>query len=329
MMLMHRSSFPSLLRALAPILLFAAGCSPFDAGAQSTRLDLDPANPTLDRVGALEFAGGLQLASGKSGFGGLSGLVVSPDGRHLCAVSDRGSVVTARLVYGEGGELVAARDIALHPLVEADGSAVADSRSDAEDLTRMADGSWAVAFERWHRIESYPSTPGGPIDRPKELPRPAGLRQAPGNGGVEALAAFPDGRLLAIEEGREQDAGTHRAWITGPDGWRRLTYRGLAPYRPVGATVLSDGDLLVLERRASLLGGFGVRIVRVPGEAVMPDRVVAGEEIARLEPPLSVDNFEGIAAVPARDGGYLVYLLSDDNFWALQRTLLLMFHLPA
>ncbi|HSK40083.1 MAG TPA: esterase-like activity of phytase family protein, partial [Arenibaculum sp.] len=268
-------------------------------------------------------------ASGEKEFGGLSGLVVSPDGQQLWAVSDRGSLVTARLAYGEGGELVAARDIALHPLIEADGGAVTGSRSDAEDLTRMPDGSWAVAFERWHRIESYPATPDGPINGPKELPRPAGLRQAPGNGGIEALAAFPDGRLLAIEEGREQDAGTHRAWITGPDGWRRLTYRGLAPYRPTGATVLPDGDLLVLERRASLLGGFGARIVRVPGEAIEPGRVVAGEEIARLEPPLSVDNFEGIDAVPAPDGGYVVYLLSDDNFWALQRTLLLMFRLPA
>jgi hypothetical protein len=58
-------------------------------------------------------------------------------------------------------------------------------------------------------------------------------------------------------------------------------------------------------------------------------------EVARLEPPLSVDNFEGIDARRDASGRTLVYLLSDDNNCAktdagrggpgLQRTLLLLF----
>ena len=39
-----------------------------------------------------------------------------------------------------------------------------------------------------------------------------------------------------------------------------------------------------------------------------------------------VETFEGLAAV-ADAGGTRVFLLSDDNFSALQRTLLLMFRL--
>jgi hypothetical protein len=44
-----------------------------------------------------------------------------------------------------------------------------------------------------------------------------------------------------------------------------------------------------------------------------------------LARPATVDNFEGLAAVPRADGGFRFYLLSDDNASATQRTLLLAF----
>ena len=50
--------------------------------------------------------------------------------------------------------------------------------------------------------------------------------------------------------------------------------------------------------------------------------------MARFERPLTVDNFEGVAAVQDDDGATLVYILSDDNFNFFQRTLLLLFRLP-
>ena len=67
--------------------------------------------------------------------------------------------------------------------------------------------------------------------------------------------------------------------------------------------------------------------MRVSRRQIAPGRVVAGREIARLRAPMTVDNFEGIAARPASAGETLVYLLSDNNFNPLQRTLLLMFSL--
>ena len=53
----------------------------------------------------------------------------------------------------------------------------------------------------------------------------------------------------------------------------------------------------------------------------------AGGEIARMEMarPLTVDNYEGLAVIPAKDGSVRFYLLSDDNFQSSQRTLLLAF----
>jgi hypothetical protein len=44
-----------------------------------------------------------------------------------------------------------------------------------------------------------------------------------------------------------------------------------------------------------------------------------------LERPLTVDNFEGVAAQARPDGRVRFYLISDDNFSGKQRTLLLAF----
>ena len=60
-----------------------------------------------------------------------------------------------------------------------------------------------------------------------------------------------------------------------------------------------------------------------------PGAHLAGEELARLEPPLTIDNFEGIAITRGAGSGARLYIVSDDNYSILQRTLLLMFELQA
>jgi hypothetical protein len=42
---------------------------------------------------------------------------------------------------------------------------------------------------------------------------------------------------------------------------------------------------------------------------------------------LTIDNFEGIAAKEMPDGGIRLYIISDNNFSASQRTLLMVFDL--
>jgi hypothetical protein len=54
---------------------------------------------------------------------------------------------------------------------------------------------------------------------------------------------------------------------------------------------------------------------------------VQGRELARLAWPALQENFEGIAVRPGADGRVLLYLISDDNFLPIQRTLLLQFSL--
>ena len=109
--------------------------------------------------------------------------------------------------------------------------------------------------------------------------------------------------------------------------WSTLAYRPHGAFRPSGATLLPDGDVLVLERAFSLLGGFRSRLVRLPQDSIRPGAVLEGREIARLMPPLTHDNLEAVATRRGAHGETLIYLVSDDNFSVLQDTLLLMFAL--
>jgi hypothetical protein len=60
---------------------------------------------------------------------------------------------------------------------------------------------------------------------------------------------------------------------------------------------------------------------------IAPGARLEAEELALLRRPLSVDNFEGVACRLGPRGESLIYLVSDDNFSATQRTLLLQFAL--
>jgi len=95
--------------------------------------------------------------------------------------------------------------------------------------------------------------------------------------------------------------------------------------RVTDATLLPRGDLLVIEHRYSAETGSIVRFVRVPRNAIAPNRRLEGLEMALLEPPLTTENFEAVSARRGAPGEALVYVMSDDNFNPLQRTLLMLF----
>ncbi len=305
------------------------------AGIRSEPIPLDPDRPGVTRAGELDFVGALALdASQVPGFGGLSGLWMSPDRSRMVAVTDRGGLVGAELRHDGHGRLIEVRDVRVRALPDADGRPANGSRADAEDLARLPDGRWVVSFERRHRIQVHARNadrPDGPATVP---PAPRGFGAMDGNSGVEALAAFPDGRLLAIEEGPAGRA-LHQAWIWDGEEWAALSYLTRSPFRPTAAAILPDGGLLVLERRFGVISGFGSRIVHVPAATVAaaaagaqgaaPGGLLEGRELARIEPPLISDNFEGIAVLPAAGGGLDIYLLSDDNFMPFQRTILAQF----
>lgn len=329
-----------LLTALSGGCAAMVGAGGGSAGPEivtAREVPLDRGRPEKAAVGPLRFLGGLEIAGGEQ-VGGLSGLWVDPEGGRFVAVGDTGLVVDGRLRTDAAGRLTGVAGVRARPLPVEEGISRRKRRTDAEDLARLADGSWLVSLERDHRILRYSAGDRGPEGTPTPIPLPPGMEDAPENSGLEALTRLPDGRLLAIEEGGDDGRQERRAWVSGmgspgmavPRGaadWQPLTYRAAPRYRPTGVAPLADGGVLVLERRVSLLGGWSSRLVRVAPRQLTAGAVIEGEELARLESPLVNDNFEGIATRPGPAGETLVYLISDDNFSSLQRTYLLQFAL--
>lgn len=233
----------------------------------------------------------------------------------------------ARLARDEAGRLRGVADASIHPILDRNGSPFTVKRAaDAEALEKLPDGSFLVAFEQVHRFARY-SGPEPWRSRGEPQAGPREISRQPANGGIETLARLPGGRLLLISETDERSAGTLKAWIGSAGTWREATYRRRGDYRPVDAKALANGDVLVLERTFNLLGGFASRLVQVPAVAVQAGAILDGRDIAEVGPPLTSDNFEGLAVETAPDGGTFVFLISDDNRVALQRTLLLQFRL--
>jgi len=108
-----------------------------------------------------------------------------------------------------------------------------------------------------------------------------------------------------------------------------LSLRRAGRFKPTDLSRLPNGDLLLLERSFTRLLGPAARISRIPRGALEAGGEVVPQQLAILSLPLSVDNSEGLATVPAPGGGQWIYVLSDDNFnHMLQRTLLLKFLWP-
>ncbi len=303
---------PSSATAAEPLTLYAKP------------VPLNPEDPTQRKVGQLDWRGSLEITSPDSRFGGLSGLLLDAEQQGLLAITDTGYWVTAALRHDEAGMLIGLEEAEIGRLRDGDGRVLASKRAgDAEALARLADGSTLVAFEQAHRIWRYPAGPT-PLERPAEaFPSPPNLSSFKGNGGLEAVAELPRGRLLGLVE-HETEAATLPGFLWHNGKWAEVALTRLGPYRPTGAAALPSGDVLLLERRFSFIGGLGIKIRRLPLATLKPGATLDGEVVAEFHPPLIYDNMEGIAIAP-ESGGARIYIVADDNFNASQRTVLMSF----
>jgi len=290
---------------------------------------LSEVDPKVDRVGQLRYLGGLSLRSEDKGFGGLSGLSVEDkDGElRILGITDEGDKFTGRLII-QNDQLRGVDEFTLEPLLNLEGAPIAGkSWGDAESVSRLPDGRVLVGFEQHHRIWAYGPGLTGPAH---VFETPDALQKAPSNGGLESIANWPDGRVLAITEQMKNERGNLAAFLQQGGRWSTLEWTPSAPgFEPSDATVIPDGDLLVLERYWSPLAPLDIRsrIMRVRGDSVTAGAVLQGELVAESRPPLSEDNFEGIAAYRGANGATRLLIVSDDNFNRLQRTLLLSFEI--
>ena len=301
---------------------------------ETRAIPLNADDSAATEVGKLRWRGGLALTARDQRFGGWSDLWIAPDGIGLRSVSDEGSWLVANLRYARDGRLIGVAPGMIGSLRGDDGRHLVDKlETDAEGLARLPNGGWLVSFERDHRVMHYPSGEErdgqGLAGRPRRLSAPPEFRRQPVNGGVEAIVVLPDRRTLMISEAMSEKPGTVVGWIVDANAtWHKFHYQTRDhDHRPTSIALLPDGDLVLLERAFDVVRGVRVAVKQVKLADIQPGAIVRGKELAWLHQPLSVDNLEGIATGRGPHGETLLWLLSDDNFNPLQRTILLHFEL--
>lgn len=252
-------------------------------------------------------------------FGGFSALKITDQGRRMTVLSDRATLVTARIQRHQD-EILAIRADRADGLRASTGKALHGRVGDSEGLAVAADGAQYISFEGVARVARYPRPDG----RAEVLPRPQAFRTLPLNKSLETLAIDQRGHLYTLPERALDKQGQIPVWRWDGQRWSRpfgLTPKG--SFLPVDADFGPDGRFYLLERDLTLLG-FRSQLRRFDITADGPVN-----EVTLLQTRAGThDNLEGLSIWRARDGGLRATMVSDDNFLSLQRTELVEYALP-
>lgn len=325
-MMMRRSG----LLLLSFALLFcssSARVGQMPIALQSIRITLEPTNLSKDskrlrRAGELLYLGGWVLRADHPDFGGWSSMVPHKGGLRL--VSDAGAMLdmpfpSGRAVTGTLSEIP--KGCGFHWIKE---------QQDSESITvDPASGRTWIGLEKSNRLCRF-SMERGHAD---SIARPE-MKNWQSARGAEAMTLLRDGHLLVFAEADPDETGKLSPVLVfagDPLDARLKPTKILLDrpkgYAPVDATQLPDGRLLVLYRLFSVKQWFRTRLYIFDVPKQFPPRMTfRGREIARLDRPGLVDNFEAVA-VTQEKRRTIIWLASDDNFWPLQQSYLLKFAL--
>ncbi len=299
---------------------------------QATTIDsFDNRDPTRVRFGALEFRGGLVLTSPYQAFGGISALLVEPDGSRFLSLTDNGSWLRGRIVY-ENGRPAGIADAEMAPILGPDGLPLA-ARGwfDTESLTEV-DGTLYVGIERVEKIVRFDYRRFGLAARGEPIKVPDDFHTFTYNKSLECLTVPPQGsplagQLIVITERSLDAQGNHRSYLLNGDHVARFSVKRSDDFDVTDCTILAPADLLLLERRFSPARGVAMRIRRIALAGIKPDALIEGKPLIVADLGYQIDNMEGIAVHRNADGETIITLVSDDNFSIIQRNILLQFAL--
>ena len=269
-----------------------------------------PGGPKLAR--GVRYAGGVTLqADPASPLHSLSDLKLTGDGGFI-SESDVGDLVRGTLALDRRGRLVGLEGLSVRRLILTDGKPISrKAEGDAEGLAITTGGDLLVSFERDHRIWNY-----GPLTAmrtPQAVRRPDFPFHE--NDGMEGLAASGDGWRVAGEAGGVWDCSPARCTVTAAPPETPVPD---TDYRITGMDRDPAGGWFVVQRSYRAPVNLRTRVRRMAQDGTL------GPVLVELKLPGTTDNFEGIAAERRGDRTRL-YILSDDNFNAVQRTMMLAF----
>ncbi|UTW55402.1 esterase-like activity of phytase family protein [Kordiimonas sp. SCSIO 12610] len=288
-------------------------------------LALNEDNPKQLSVGKLRFLNGWALTSDHKQFGGLSALRVfetdASDVFKIFSITDTGLWLRADLDLNAKAPFTNATLRWQSPKSEGrDGKA----KQDSESIVKVDDG-WLIGFEQDHRI-LHVTAPAKNTRRSK-ITDQIDFSGVGKNGGVEAMTLMPNGEILAFMENGRDRQGRYKAFLATETTSKLLHFKPAPNFHATDATTLSNGDVLVMTRFFSPIDGVAAKLVRIKVADIVEGSTLSGEELATFRPPLTVDNMEGLDVVELPDGRTLVFMLSDDNFSFLQRTIMMVFEL--
>ena len=275
------------------------------------------------RVGEVRIDEAWWLRSTNSRFGGFSAILIERPRQFLMA-SDYATMQRFRL--RTDGQVPASR---IWPLWLDSRLGLGKAGRDLESLTLdpRTERVWG-GFEQRHRIVRF--TPG--MVRVDAEVAPPAMRGWNANGGAESLMRMADGRFLVLAETSGGPGGGTDGLLFASDPVTdtrarpiRFALDAAGRGRVTDAAELPDGRVLLLFRNLTLSERW-VSTLAVADPATIRSRSLwQARTIARFVRPQIADNFEGIAIEPEHlaDGSVAIWMVSDDNRVAWQRTLLL------
>ena len=271
----------------------------------------------------LEYVSGLELNSNHEDFGGLSGLIIE-DNNNFTTIGDQGIWMTGQLILNNNDELTSISNAKLGYLKSEKNIYLVQSGklfTDAEAV-ELFNGKLVVSFERNHRILSYERIEGVAqlfYDKMK-------LLDLPNNGGIEAMTSLKDNSLIFISEDLVDSNDRIVGFRLYENKLSKIFVKKNGSFKPTDLSVLPSGDILMLERSFTPIKGAKARISLIKYQDIIESPLITPIYIDTISPPMIVDNFEGISSIKSNSGGYFIFILSDDNFNFLQKTILLQFH---
>lgn len=252
-------------------------------------------------------------------FGGFSGLEVSDDGASFTSISDRGSIITGRIIR-QNGKITGVKAGPLLPILDTKSKPVVKYHVDAEGLAIDAQGRLFISFEADHRVWRYDSVGG----QATALKRYKDFKALQNNSGLEPLAIDRDGTLYTLPERSGALERPFPIYRFKNGTWDSpFTIPRRDRYLPVGADFGPDGKFYLLERDFVWYAGFSNRIRRFD----LTEEGFVNEETLLTAASSSYGNLEGISVWRDDQGRIRLTMIGDDNFSRFQSTKIVEFSL--
>lgn len=312
---------------LAALLLIGAALAPGTwlrseyANRPSAEVTITPLAAERTAHGGFTVESLWQLEGEALSFGGYSAMGLLSGGT-IRLFSDKGWVLTFPRPDGEGGESASSTGMTVRRLYPT-GIPLIDLL-DIESVTYFRGGHlfW-VGYENRHTIYRYDVA-----GEPEAFLEPEFARNWSSNGGIEAMVRMADGRFVILRELGGEGYIFDGDPVEGAEAMR-FPVNFPQNYSPTDMAQLPDGRVLIVLRRVAFANPVFEAMIAIADPAeISADTPWQVTPLVQLEDLVPRENYEAIAVEPRDDGAVSVWLASDDNLSAFQRSLLvkLRFH---